>query len=137
MDTVSINYWAVLIAALVHMVLGALWYGPLFGKKWVRLSWGNEDGIARERMSARLHSYLWAFLAMLIMAYVLAHFALFMNVDTVSRALALTFWLWVGFIATIRLNSILWEGKPKELYVLDISYHFVGLLLMSLILALW
>lgn len=33
----SINYLAVLIAAVASMIIGFLGYGPLFGKAWMRL----------------------------------------------------------------------------------------------------
>ena len=36
MDIV-INYWAVLGAAVAMMVIGALWYGPIFGRVWMKL----------------------------------------------------------------------------------------------------
>ena len=31
----SVNYLAVLVAAALEIGLGALWYGPLFGKPWM------------------------------------------------------------------------------------------------------
>lgn len=31
----SVNYLAVIVAGLIPMILGALWYGPLFGKAWL------------------------------------------------------------------------------------------------------
>ena len=39
---IPINYLAVLAAAVSNMVLGFLWYGPLFGKTWSKLmGWGE------------------------------------------------------------------------------------------------
>ncbi|MCH7574095.1 MAG: DUF1761 domain-containing protein [Candidatus Marinimicrobia bacterium] len=32
---ISINYLAVLVAAAIEFGLGALWFGPLFGKPWM------------------------------------------------------------------------------------------------------
>ena len=34
---VDINYIAVVGAAVAAMVIGFLWYGPLFGKQWTKL----------------------------------------------------------------------------------------------------
>lgn len=34
---VPVNYLAILVAAVLSMVLGFLWYGPLFGKEWTKL----------------------------------------------------------------------------------------------------
>ncbi len=34
----KINFWAVIVAAVVAFVLGALWYGPfLFGKAYLEV----------------------------------------------------------------------------------------------------
>ena len=33
----EVNLLAVLVAGIVPMVVGALWYGPLFGKRWLQL----------------------------------------------------------------------------------------------------
>ena len=38
MESMAINYWAVLVAAVAYMILGAIWYSPiLFGSAWMRL----------------------------------------------------------------------------------------------------
>lgn len=40
----EINYLAVIVAALVPMVMGAIYYGPLFGKAWMNsLGYTEED----------------------------------------------------------------------------------------------
>ena len=35
MDMSTINFWAVLVATLSTFAVGAVWYGPLFGKAWM------------------------------------------------------------------------------------------------------
>ena len=32
----SVNYWAVFVSAIASMVIGSIWYGPLFGKMFIR-----------------------------------------------------------------------------------------------------
>lgn len=34
----EVNLLAVLLATLASMIVGFLWYGPLFGKIWIKLS---------------------------------------------------------------------------------------------------
>ncbi len=41
-----INYLAVICAALAHWLVGGLWYGALFGNKWIELM----GGINRESL---------------------------------------------------------------------------------------
>lgn len=45
----NINIWAVLACAIISMPIGAIWYGPLFGKKWMEIVGMKEEDVkARE-----------------------------------------------------------------------------------------
>jgi hypothetical protein len=37
MNFASVNFLAILAAAVANLLLGFLWYGPLFGKPWMKL----------------------------------------------------------------------------------------------------
>ncbi len=41
----SINWIAVVVGVIVSNVLGFLWYGPLFGKRWMAMIGKTEDEI--------------------------------------------------------------------------------------------
>ena len=71
------------------------------------------------------------------MAYVLAHFAGIWNAADIMGAFNLAFWIWLGFIATVGLGSILWEGKTFQLYAINTGYYLASLFLMALILVFW
>ena len=119
------------------MVLGSIWYGPLFGKKWMHLSGMTQASMEEAKKGGMAKLYFWAFVGALVMAYVLAHFVEYFGADTAGRALQLAFWAWLGFIATSSLGSVLWENKSKELYLINNSYQLVSLAVMALIIALW
>ena len=137
MDIIFINYWAVLVAGVASMVLGMLWYGPLFGKRWMQLSGFTQADMEKAKAGGMGKTYFWAFVGALVTAYVLAHFVGYFGADTVGRALQLAFWAWLGFVVTSSLDSVLWEGKPKELYLINIGYRLVSLAVMALIIARW
>ena len=47
----EINYIAILVAAVLAMTIGAIWYGPLFGNKWLEIIGASDaDKAAREKM---------------------------------------------------------------------------------------
>ncbi len=133
--TFEINYLAVLVAAIANMVIGAFWYSPvLFGKKWMALS-----GITKEKMGAHPNMWMYyvaGFIVSLVMSFVLAH-VLQLGSTTLSLALQTAFWMWLGFMATISLNAVIWGGRPKALWVLDNGYYLVSMLVMSAILFSW
>ena len=134
---VPINYLAVVVAALASVAIGAAWYSPmLFGKPWMRMM-GWTGGMPEEQKKAAAKSYALMFVGTLVMTYVLAHFIYIASVVTVTDALVLGFWIWLGFVATVMLGVVLWEGKPWKLYLLNVGYQLVSLLVAAVILALW
>ncbi len=136
-----INYGAVFVAAMVSMVVGGLWFSPvLFGKTWMKLSGITPKKIAEAKkkgMNGMALSYFGQFIASLVTAYVLAHFVDYANATTFVLGLQTGFWVWLGFVAPIMLGMVLWEGKPMQLYILNVGHYLVCLLLMGGILAAW
>ena len=45
MQSVDLNYLAIILATVVMMALGFLWYGPLFAKQWLAAIGRTEDQI--------------------------------------------------------------------------------------------
>ena len=146
MPPVPINYMAVVVAAIVQMVLGYLWYGPLFGKPWAKLM-----GWTPESMEAMKHdpkfkksmsrNYGIMIVGSLLMAWILDHAIVFASayllISGITAGFAVGFLNWLGFIAPVTVGSVLWEGKSWKLWFLNAGYYLVGLLLMGAILALW
>ncbi len=137
MGNVYINYLAVIVSAIVSMGLGALWYSPvLFGKQWMALMGIDPAKMqgSKEGMNKR---YAIAFVGNLVMVYVLAHFVSYIGVTSVVAALQLGFWVWLGFVATVTVGQVLWEGKSWKLYFILNSYQLLSLLISAVILGTW
>lgn len=137
---VPVNYLAILLAALSSMFVGFLWYGPLFGKEWSKLmGWSQKDldKIKKEKGSEMNKLYAMQFLGSLVMAFVLAHALYFAKSylgDSPTRGLETGFWNWLGFVAPITMGSILWEGKPLKLWLINNGNYLATLLVMGEIL---
>ncbi len=138
-----INFWAVLIAGILSMVLGFLWYGPLFGKVWMRGNGIDPDN--KELMDSMQKSagpaYIQMFVGALIMAYVFAH-ALWAYGNSVSMApwmagLQCGFWVWLGFILPVKYGDLLWNNKSFTAVAVDLSYYLVLLLINGVLLSYW
>ena len=131
-----VNWLGILIAAASTLVVGMLWYGPLFGNRWMKLmgftakqiSEGKKKGMAGmwKQMAA-------GFLAGLVKAYVLVMFFQMVAVGF-STAAYVAGMIWLGFLATNGLNSVLWEGRSLELYFLNVFASLAELLVMTAIL---
>ena len=135
---ISVNYFAVLAATVASMIIGALWYSPvLFGNVWMRLSGKNKKDIDKSKQKGIGKSYLIAFFGSFVMVYVLAHFIAYVGADDIASGIQLGFWVWMGFIATVALGTVLWDGKPIKLYLINVFYQLVSLVVSGVILAVW
>ncbi len=137
MPIVQINYWAVLLAAILAQVIGALWYSPLlFGKMWQKLMdfYPKEIEVMKKKAT---RGYVLSFIAALVMAYVLAHFVDYAGATTFIGGFQAGFWAWLGFVATVALGGWLWEGKPFQLYLINAGHYLITLLVMGVVLAVW
>ena len=127
----SVNWLAVIVSALAGFAIGGLWYGPLFGKAWMR-----EVGMTDEKMKSAnmLKIYGGALLLNLIAAFSLAmfvgkgdmNFGVFAGIMTgftfVSMALGVTY---------------LFEHRSLKLWLINAGYQTVIFTVMGAILGAW
>ena len=93
MFDVQINYIAVIVAAGANMIIGWLWYGPVFGKQWIRLMGFTKEQMEIAKTKGMAKSYVIALLSAFVTAYVLAHFTGYMATFTFGDAATLAFWI--------------------------------------------
>ena len=120
----NVNYVAVLAAAIVAMVVGFIWYGMLFGKKWGKLVGMSEkqmkDGMTKSAPAG--------FVIVLIGSFVLAHFV---SGLAMMEALKVAAVLWFGFMFTKGASVVVWQGKSKEAFMIDAAHDLVMVLVMA------
>jgi hypothetical protein len=137
MPTANVNIIAVLVAAVVTFVLGMFWYSPvLFGRQWM-----EAHGYTREQMEGMRRGMLKAYVISLgcyiVMAWVLAQFAVYTNASGPAQGLWLGFLSWLGFVAATGLTAHVFSGKRFATFVIDAGYQLSYLLIMGLLLASW
>lgn len=132
---IAVNYWAVLVAAAANMVIGMLWYGPLFGKYWMRLMGFNEESMKSMGLTPT-QAMAGGVVISLIIAYMLAHFIGIVT-QLGFNGYFLGFWVWLGFAMTTAIQGFLWEGKKFMVFVLGASYMLVAYSVMSATITYW
>lgn len=127
-----INLIVAVAGGIVAMVVGMLWYGPLFGKKWFSLAHPGADfeKMKTEGQKSMMPSMAMMFLANVVLSGVLSYFVSAMG-GGLYIGLMTAFIVWLGFIATVGLSNVLFEGKPKELYLLNMGCQLVTLLIVG------
>lgn len=132
----ALNYWAVLAAAVANIVIGSLWYGPVFGAKWRSYLDLSMDDMHKMPLTAK-QAMGFGMITALVMSFVTAQLVFALGVVTTLEAVMLAFWLWLGFAATLSAGSFLWEGRPVGLFFLNAAHWFVSFQVMTIILAWW
>ena len=131
----SVNYWAVLVGAIIYMALGALWYSPaLFGKSWMLLVGKTEEDV---KQGPSPLVYLYAFGCALLMAYALARVFVYVGVGSLLQGVLVAILLWLGFTAATTLPNFLFEDRPLKLFSIESTYPLAAMMVMAVIYVLW
>ncbi len=133
MQDVEINYVAVIIAALVPMALGALWYSPaLFARPWMRAVGRDE-----EERGGMGRGYVLSVIAAVLSSYALARVERWAEVDDLWNGALVGMLVWLGFVAGLLAVVTYFGGRPRVLWVINAGYQFVSLAVMGAILGVW
>ena len=134
MDFSTINYLAVLVAALSTFILGGLWYSPmLFGKAWMRVNNFTDDDL---QTFSKARMFGWSFIFSLVMALNLAMFLAGPTTNTVwgvtAGALA-----GLGWVAMASAIVGVFENKRWSYILINGGYMTVAFVVMGAIIGAW
>jgi hypothetical protein len=133
-----VNFSAVLTAAVASMVIGSIWYGPLFGKKFIAASgmdkWTPEH--QAEMKKKMWMSYVGQFIASLVMFYVLAGIIVGFDQMSAARGAMSGFIMWFGFVLPIKVGDVAWGGN-KTMFWLGSMNMLITLLAAGAIIGAW
>lgn len=136
----EINYWAVLVCGVVAMVIGSIWYGPMFGKMWMQIVKVSPEDMARrkEMQKKAMPLYGIQFLLSLFQAWVLAYYIEgWKDVSGVENAL----WIWAGFIMPTVAGASMWNNDSAKIswarFLIQAGCQLVTMVAFGLILGMW
>lgn len=132
MDMASLNWIAVLVAALVSFVIGGLWYSPiLFGKAWMA-----ENGFVEADVEGEMGRI---FGTAFVLSFIIAlNLAAFLGPEaTLGWGLAAGALAGIGWVAAALGILYLFERRSMRLFLINAGYHAVTFTVMGGILGLW
>lgn len=156
----SINEYAVVVAAVAAFALGGIWYGPLFGSRWQTLVNLSDEQIAKSNMllifgsTFVLNLFLAAMLS-LIMGHAVqweaeamngasngavADFVLLADMpwrDGALNGAGIGLLMGLAFVVPTFGVNYLFARHPLPLYGIDVGYMLLQLVLMGAILGAW
>lgn len=132
-----VNTWAVILAAVVSFLAGWIWYSALFGKIWMRELGISKSDMNKKAQKSMVTSMVGGLIAQIIMAWVLAMFISATGSVGALEGILSAFWIWLGFVATISLGIVLWEGKSMTLFWINSFHWLVALVIQGAIIGAW
>jgi len=140
METLSVNYAAIFVGAVLSMAIGAIWYGPLFGKKWLEIVGATEATLeARKKMQKSAGPlYGVKFILTLFQVLVLAHLVVdTTRVGGVERAL----WIWAAFVIPTLAGAVMWTNEQSKMkwarFLIQGGYQLTIFVVFGLLLQFW
>jgi hypothetical protein len=133
MTFAGLNYLAIVIAAVVAWLAGAGWYMAL-GKSWMAAL-----GVTAEQMEAAKREpgawlpFVYAFVAELVMAWVMAGLLGHIGALSVRGGVISAAFCWVGFVITTMVVNNGFAGRDARLLLIDGGHWLIVLLLMGAI----
>jgi hypothetical protein len=129
----AVSLVATLVATIAGFVLGALWYGPLFGKLWRSAVGLTPEDLQRNTNPAK--TYGMTFVLGFIASYA---FGLYVGPNP-GRAFAITVGAGAGvfWVATSLATNYLFEGRSTTLIAINGGYHAVRFALIGLAFAMF
>jgi hypothetical protein len=131
----GINYLAVVIAAIVYMAIGAIWYSPIiFGKAWLKGIGKTKEELAGQ---ASAMIYIWALIASFIASYGIARIMYWTQTYSVGAGIRIGLVASVCFVLTTFSINDGFEHRPMGLTFGNILYHIIGFVVAGIIIGAW
>jgi Protein of unknown function (DUF1761) len=129
-----LNFWAILVTAVIFWFFGAIWFSPLlFAKPWAAMV-GRPMG---EKPKGVVHGMISSFIGNLLLALVLDHIIIWSSSSSFGHGALVGFICWLGFIAGLVYSHRIYEGRPFGYFAIVGGYWLIGCSLTGGILAIW
>ena len=134
MTFAGINHLAILIAAIVGWLGGAVYY-TLLAKPWVAAQGLTVDQhraqLAAKTGIAKAAPFILAFVANLVMAWILAGMVGHLGAVTIRSAVISGLFVWFGFVVTTLTVNNAFGGRRYLLTVIDAGHWLLVVVLMG------
>lgn len=141
METIQINYVAILVAVIANFILGFIWYTPLFGKAWAR-EVGLDVSVKPQPMEL-VRGMVIMVVGNFLMAFVFAHnnaaWSFVPGMAEQSKAVLImnaSIFTWLGFYLPVDIGVVTWERKSWKLFAINTGYHLMMLIVAATVLTL-
>ncbi len=131
------NYLAVLVAAVVSFVLGAIWHGPIFGKTWGAAMSLTPEQIAEGRKEMPRFMIV-VFITLVVVAWGLGVVAAYLHLLSWMQGLKLGVLAWFAFALPVSVLDVMMNrGKRMTLLGIGAGSWLVSFVVSGIIVSVW
>ena len=133
------SYITIIGAGVVAMIVGSIWFGPLFGKKWMEICGvtGADEAKRKQMQKEALPLYAIQFVLVLLQIYVLGNLISF----TGGNGMGVAFFMWLGFVMPTIAGSAMWNNNTTRMkwaaFLIQAGYNLVLFIILGYILGMW
>lgn len=126
---------AVVVAAILHWLLGAVWFITL------KEQWLAGLGTTAEQLMARgipaWLPHVVTLIANFALAYVLGWVIMSTGPQTLVRGVIVALVLGIGIAASVFATELVFEAKSLQFFCIVAGYPLVGMVIMGIVLGAW
>ena len=138
---IEVNYLVVGLCTIVAMVLGAVWYGPLFGKQWMRLNGVDpNDQVAVKAMQKGV----WVTMFIQLISTFFLVWVLFIYLKAAAdemTQMSNALWIYAGFIVPTLVSTVIWTNElahnKRTRFLIQAGYNLVIFAIFGYVISMW
>lgn len=138
----EINYWAILACTVIAMIIGFIWYTPIFGKTWMKLNGvdGNDKEKMKEGMKEMPRLMIIQFVLTFVQLWVLQYFVI-IDKTVGNSGIVTGFLVWLGFVMPVLAGANMFTAESKSnqrtRFLIQAGCQLVYALVFGYILGAW
>jgi hypothetical protein len=138
----NINYWTIVISAVVSMALGFVWYSQwLFGKKFMKEMNMTPEKIEEmnkgENRPNMAKTYVIMTVMSLITAFVVAGLLNSLIITSLGSLVLFGVLIWLAFNMPVAANHVMFGNDSFALFLINTGYQLVSIVLTALMIGIW
>lgn len=135
MPPVEINWLSVLVGTGLYMGLGALWYGPLFSKPWLRaMGYSGPEEVDQTNMGL---AYLSTSVGSFVAALILAIFVDWAEATSLLQGAMVGLLALLAVLVPLAAQLLAFEPRDRTVTAIGAGYNLVAFVLIGMLHAVW
>lgn len=128
----------IIVGAVATFIFGMLWYGPLFGRHWMKMMKVSHDSeIMETKKRGMAGQIIVLFIFLLITAKVVSWLVPALLPLSYYSFLRSVLKIWLGFTFPVMLGAWLWDRKPFKLVLFNAVQAIISFGILSAIIYYW